>query len=179
MRPPDRRSQYIVANFIEEPQPGSSSSPESDPEACILPIDFDEPLSDGASTPSSSHTIRSEDGLVDNLQWDEDYLITPTQNLNSYQWNGPIITPAQPPGVGIPQERTPLIRKANSFYTQTKKRGYDSIEGKKRTKARTRPPRKIQPLEPTQKAQEIVVTKVQLPPGRSTFGQTVSKGCSG
>ena len=113
---------------------------------------------------------------MDNLQWDEDDITTPTQNLNSYQWNAPIIIPTRPPGIDIPQERTPLIRKANSFYTSTKIKGYNSIEGK-RNKAWTRPPPKIRPLEPTTKAQEIVVAKVQRPLGRSTFGQTVSRPC--
>lgn len=178
MRCSDRRSQYIVANFIEEPQPGSPPSPESDPEACVLPLDFDEALSDGSSTPSSTHTIRPEDGLVDNLQWDED-VATPIQNLNSYQWNAPIAIPTRPPGIGFPQERTPLIRKANSFHIPTAKMGYGSTEGKKWTSPRTKPPRKIRPLEPTQKRQEVVATKPHLPLGRSTFGQTVSKMFTG
>lgn len=103
--------------------------------------------------------------------------MTPTQNLNSYQWNAPIIIPTRPPGIPIPQERTPLIRKANSFYTPTRPKGYDSIEGERKTKARTKPPHKIRPLEPIKKAQETLVTKVQRPLGRSTFGQTVSKTC--
>lgn len=115
--------------------------------------------------------------MVDNLQWDEDdFITTPSQNLDSYQWNAPLIIPTQPPtGIAAPpQERTPLIRKANSFHPSTKKRGYESIGGRK-TKARTKPPRKIRPLEPTQKAQEIVASKPQYTPGRSTFGQTVSE----
>jgi len=160
-----------MANFIEEPD--SPPSPESDPEACILPVDLYDPSSDGVSTPSSSHTSSPEDGLVDNLQWDEDDIMTPTQNLNSHQWNAPVITPARPPALCVPQERTPLIRKANSFHIPTTKKVYDSIEGKKKTKTRTRPPRKVRPLEPTQKVQEIkAVERRHL--GRSTFGQTVS-----
>lgn len=173
MLPPDRRSQYIIANFIEEPQPGSPPSPESDPEACILPLDLDDALSDGASTPSSTHTVRSEDGFVDNLQWDEDDVVTPIQNLNSHQWNAPIIIPTRPPGLGVPQERTPLIRKANSFHIPTTKKVYGSIESKKKPKTWAKPPCKIRPLEPTKKTQEIVVAK-QYPRGGSTFGQTVS-----
>jgi len=113
---------------------------------------------------------------VDDLQWDEDDLATPTQNLNSYQWNPPITTPTRPLGVSVPQERTPLIRKANSFHIP-KAKGYDSAEGKKKTKARTRPPRKIRLPEPVQKAQEIAVAKARYPLGRSTFGQTVSETC--
>ena len=167
----DRRSQYIMANFIEEPQPGSPPSRELDPEACIIPVDLYDALSDGTSTPSSTRSVIPEDGLVDNLQWDEDYTVAPTQNLNSYQWNAPVIAPARPPALPVPQERTPLIRKANSFHTT--KKGYDSIEGKKKPKTRTKPPRKIRPLEPTQKVQEIAVVE-QRPVGRSTFGQTVS-----
>lgn len=162
-----------MANFIEEPRPDSPPSPESDPEACILPIDLYDPSSDGVSTPSSSHTSSPEDGLVDNLQWDEDNIMTPTQNLNSYQWNAPIITPARPPALCVPQERTPLIRKTNSFHIPTTKKVYDAIESKKKTKTRTKPPRKVRPLEPTQKVQEITDVK-RHPMGRSTFGQTVS-----
>lgn len=109
---------------------------------------------------------------MDNLQWDEDE-ITPTQNLNSYQWNAPIIAPAQPLALGLPQERTPLIRKANSFSTPKMKKGYGSIEDKKNPKIRTKPPRKIRPLEPTKKVQETAPVR-QHPVGRSTFGQTVS-----
>jgi len=45
-------------------------------------------------------------------------------------------------------------------------------KGKKRPKIWTSPPRKILPLEPIQKAQEIVSVK-QYPVGRSTFGQTL------
>lgn len=176
MRFSDRRSQYILANFIEEPQPGSPPSPESDPEACILPVDLDGALSDGSSTPSSTHSVRLEDSLMDSLQWDEDDLMTPTQNLNSYQWNAPGLTPTRPLGLGVPQERTPLIRKANSFHTPTTNKGYDSIEGKKKTKTRTKPPRKIRPLEPIRKTEEVVVVK-QNPQGKSTFGQTV-RTCS-
>ena len=172
MRLPDRRSQYIMANFIEEPQSGSPSSPGSDPEACIIPVDLYDALSDGTSTPSSTRSVIPEDGLVDNLRWDEDDLVIPTQNLNSYQWNAPVIAPAHPPALPVPQERTPLIRKTNSFHIPTTRKVYDSIEAKKKTKTRTKPPRKIRPLEPTQKAQEIAV--VEHPVGRSTFGQTVS-----
>jgi hypothetical protein len=170
---PDRRSQYIMANFIEEPQSDSPPSPESDPEACILPVDLYDALSDGTSTPSSTRSVIPEDGLVDNLRWDEDDLVVPTQNLNSYQWNAPIIAPVRPPALPVPQERTPLIRKTNSFHIPTTKRGYNSIEDKKRTKTRTKPPRRIRPLELPQKAQEVAVVK-QYPVGRSTFGQTVS-----
>ena len=162
-----------MANFIEEPQPGSPPSPGSDPEACILPVDFSDALSDGTSTPSSTHSVVPVDGLVDTLQWDEDDLVNPTQNLNSYQWNAPIIVPVRPPGLPVPQERTPLIRKSNSFQIPTTKKGYNSIEGKKKPKTRTKPPRKIRPLDPTPKAQEIATVK-QHPVGRSTFGQTVS-----
>lgn len=158
---------------MEEPEHGSPPSPRSDPEAGIIPADLDDIPSDGTSTPSSSHTSRSEDGFVDNLQWDEDETMTPTQNLNSYQWNAPIITPTRPPAPNVPQERTPLIRKANSFHIPTAQKGYDSIERKKRTKIRTSPPRKVLPLEPSQKAQKTVPVK-QRPVGRSTFGQTVS-----
>ena len=162
-----------MANFIEEPEPESPPSHESDPEACIIPVDLYDALSDVSSTPSSTHSVIPEDGLVDNLQWDEDDLVSPTQNLNSYQWNAPIIAPARPPALPVPRETTPLIRKTNSFYIPTTKKVYDSIEGKKKTKTRTKPPRKIRPLEPTQKAQEVAVVK-QYPVGRSTFGQTVS-----
>ena len=172
MRLPDRRSRYLIANFIEEPESSSPPSPGSDPEACILPVDFDEASSDGASTPSSSHSITTEDSLVDNLQWDEAEFVTPTQNLNSYQWNAPVIVPTRPPALAVPHERTPLIRKANSFSVHTMKKGYDSIEGKKRSKTRTKPPRKIRPLEPVTKAQEVVTVQ-QYPAGKSTFGQTV------
>jgi len=168
---PDRRSQFMMANFIEEPQDGSPPSTPSDLEACIIPSDLDDSLSEGTSTPSSSRSIRTEDELVDNLQWDDD-IMTPIQNLNSYQWNAPIITPTRTPALLVPQERTPLIRKTNSFHIPTKK-GYESIEGKKKTKTRTKPPRKIRPLEPTQKVQEIAPVK-QYPAGKSTFGQTVS-----
>ena len=168
-----------MANFIEEPQPGSPPSPESDPEACIPHVDYDEPLSDGTSTPSSSHTVRPEDSLLDNSQWDDD-ITTPTQNLNSYQWNNPVITLTRPSGLSVSPERTPLIRKATSFHVQTVKGGYGSIEGKKKSKTRTKPPRKIRTPEPTQKAQEFVAMKTQqYPPGRSTFGQTVSQTHSG
>lgn len=170
VRIPDRRSQFMMANFIEEPQSDSPSSPESDPEACIIPVDLAEALDHGASTPSSTNTLGSEDSFVDDLQWDD--IMTPVQNLNSYQWNDPV-TPARPPALPIPQERTPLIRKTNSFHIPTTRKGYDSIEGKKKIKTRTKPPRKIRPLEPTQKAQEVVVVK-HYPVGRSTFGQTVS-----
>ena len=107
------------------------------------------------------------------MQWDEDDLATPTENLNAYQWNAPITTPARPPGVGVPQERTPLIRKANSFRVPALRR-YDSTEGKK-TKVRTKPPRKIRPPQPIQKAQEITAAETRYPLGRSTFGQTVSE----
>ena len=172
MRLPDRRSQYIMTNFIEQPEPGSPSSPESDPEACIIPADAVEGSSDGSSTPSSTRTISPQDGLLDRLQWDEDEFVTPTLNINSCQPNAPIMTPAHPPALPAPQERTPLIRKAHSFRIPTKK-GYDSIEGKKKPKMRTRPPRKTRPLEPTQKTQEIAAAR-RFPVGRSTFGQTVS-----
>lgn len=158
---------------MEEPQPGSPPSPRSDPEAGIIPVDSDDTLSDGTSTPPSSHTGTIEDSFVGNLQWDEDDIMTPTQNLNSYQWNAPIITPTRPPVPCLPQERTPLIRKANSFHIPIAK-GYDSIEGKRKTKIRTSPPRKILPLEPIQKVQETPVPVKQRPVGRSTFGQTVS-----
>ena len=168
----DRRSQYIMANFIEEPEPGSPSSPESDPEACIIPVDLVEGSSDGSSTPSSTHSVSPQDGLLDSLQWDEDDFATPALNINSCQPNAPIMTPARPPALPVPQERTPLIRKAHSFRIPTKK-GYDSIEGKKKPKTWTRPPRKIRPLEPTQKTQEIAAVK-RYPVGKSTFGQTVS-----
>lgn len=160
----------MVANFIEEPQSDSASSPESDPEACILPVDLTEAFGDGASTPSSTNSLRSEDGFVDDLPWDD--IMTPVQNLNSHQWNAPVVTLPRPPALPIPQERTPLIRKANSFHIPITK-GYNSIEIKKNTKTRTKPPRKIRPLEPTQKVQETVVVK-RYPVGRSTFGQTVS-----
>lgn len=156
-----------MTNFIEEPQQNSPSRSESDPEACDLHVDVYETPSDGSTTPSSTHTIRPEDGLVDNLSWDEDDLTTPTQHLDSYQFNTPVITPTS-----TPAERTPLIRKATSFNIPTTPRGYHSIEGKK-TKTRTKPPRKIRPLQPTQKAREITAVK-QYPPGRSTYGQTVS-----
>lgn len=191
VRIPDRRSQFMMANFIEEPQSDSPSSPESDPEACIIPVDLTEAFDDGVSTPSSTRSLRSEDGFVDELQWDD--IVSPVQNLNSYQWNDPVIAPARPPALPItparppalpiapafppalpiPQERTPLIRKTNSFHVPTTRKGYDSIEGKKNTKTRTKPPRKIRPLEPTQKIQEVAVVK-HYPVGRSTFGQTVS-----
>ena len=167
----DRRSRHLIANFIEEPQHDSPPSPRSDPEARIIPVDLDGTLSDGASTVSSSH---SSSGFVDNLRWDEDDMMTPTGNLNSHQWNTPIITPTRLPALYVPQERTPLIRKANSFHIPTtKKGGYGSIEVKKKSKIRTSPPRKILPLEPTQKIQETVSLK-RHPVGRSTFGQTVS-----
>jgi vesicular inhibitory amino acid transporter len=99
--------------------------------------------------------------------------MSPTQNLDSHQWNAPIITPTRPPAPGVPQERTPLIRKANSFNIPTTKRGYGSIERKRKTKPRTKPPPRTLPLEPFQKVQEITPVK-HYPPGRSTFGQTVS-----
>ena len=144
---PDRRSQYICASFIDEPQRGlRRPSTELDPEACILPNGLHD---DGASTPSSSRTVRPEDGLMDNLQWDEDDVMTLSQNRNSYQWDTPTTTPAQLPEVGVPQERTPLIQKANSSPISAKGKGYESIGNKKRTKKRTKLPR------------------------RSTFGQTV------
>ena len=168
MRFSDRRSRYLIANFMEEPQPSSPPSPRSDPEACIIPPDADDSMSDGTSTPSSSH-------FVDNLQWDEDEAITPTHNLNSLDWNAPVTVPTRPLVPYAPQERTPLIRKANSFHIHTNKhKGYDSIEGKKRSKKiRTAPPRKILPLEPIQKIQETSFPVKQRPLGRSTFGQTV------
>lgn len=171
MRLSDRRSQYLVTDF--EPQPSSPPSSESDPEACIIPVDIYDALSDGSSTPSSFQTTGSEDSLVDNLQWDEGDLVIPTRNLNSYEWNAPIIAPVHPPAPGVPQERTPLIRKANSFNVSAMKKGYDAIESKKKIKTRSRPPRKIRALEPTQKVQETTAVK-QYPQGRSTFGQTVS-----
>lgn len=168
-----RRSRCLIANFIEEQQRGSPPSPRSDPEACIIPADVDDILYDGTTTPSSTHTLNSEDGFVDTLQWDEDDLTTPAQNLNSYQWNSPTVAPTRLPAPGIPQERTPLIRKSNSFTVATTKKGYGSIEGKKKIKTRTKPPPRIQPLEPIQKVREIAPVKQYYPPGRSTFGQTL------
>lgn len=99
-------------------------------------------------------------------------MMTPVQNLNSHQWNAPIITPTRPPAPFVPQERTPLIRKANSFHSPTTK-GYDSIEGKRKPKIRSTLPRKALPLEPIQKTQATVPVKPAYV-GRSTFGQTVS-----
>ena len=105
-------------------------------------------------------------------------MMTPTENLNSHQWNTPIITPTRLPALYVPQERSPLIRKANSFNIPITKKGYGSIEVKKKSEIWTSPPRKILSLEPIQKIQEIVSLK-RHPVGRSTFGQTVSaKGAS-
>jgi hypothetical protein len=162
-----------MANFIEERQRDSPPSHPSDPEACINPVDLEDALSDGAHTPSSSRSSSSEDGMMDNLRWDEDVIITPTQNLDSYQWNAPAIAPTERLALAIPQERTPLIRKANSLSIPRTKKGYGSIEDKKRSKIRTKPPPRVRPLEPTQKAQETAPV-TQRPAGRSTFGQTVS-----
>lgn len=163
-----RRSRYLMANLIEEPQCDSPPSRRSDPEACITP----DTLSDDASTRSSSRSLSPAGSFMDNLQWDGDDTITPTQNLNSYQWNAPVVAPTRLPAPGVPQERTPLIRKANSLSIPTTKKGYGSTEGKQKSRTRTKPPSKIRPLEPIQKAREV--GPVKLPPvGRSTFGQTL------
>ena len=162
----DRRSQYFLShsNVSTSGSSEASSVRDADPEACILPIELDE--DDELDVPGSDRAVVPSDGFVNNLDWDNEDTMTPTQTQRFtllHQTSRRVPPP-------LTREVTPLLRKSIS-YSAPSPIVYEAAQGR-RQKA---------PLVVRKDSLHSVSDSLKKPTltvehefgGKSTFGQTV------